>query len=313
MPWIKEVCPIPMLEEKGLVDRFVSNELKKVLQGHGVLDGKIGVDAMTFHQYESCHKLLGTAQFVDGNEPMVRARMIKNKEEIMILEEATAIADAIVQRGIESVRVGRREYEIAGDVLQALHYLGGEYPHLANPFVSSGERMSPPTRFATDKIIRYGDVVFIDIGASWNGYFGDVGRTTICGSPSKRQTEIYTAVYESLMYAIKLMEVGKTTDDVARACRGKASEYGFADNLLFLFIGHGIGISPNEPPYIGEPIPGAEVVKLEHGMVFAMEPLIWVPDVPGGGGVRIEDMVLVTNSGPRILSRAPYENALIRK
>lgn len=135
----------------------------------------------------------------------------------------------------------------------------------------------------------------------------------MCGLPSRRQREIYTAVYESLMYSIKHMTVDRTTDEVAESCREKASEYGFADNLLFLFIGHGIGISPNEPPYVGEPIPGAEVVKLEPGMVFAMEPLIWVPDVRGGGGVRIEDMVLVTGSGPRILSRAPYEHKLMSK
>src|SRR5205814_183410 len=83
----------------------------------------------------------------------------------------------------------------------------------------------------------------------------------------------------------------------------KVSKHGFGENLFSLFIGHGIGIGANEPPYIGETLPGATVYELRPNMVFAVEPLVWVPDIQGGGGVRIEDMVLVTEGDPRILSR----------
>ncbi|MGI0080014.1 MAG: M24 family metallopeptidase, partial [Nitrososphaerales archaeon] len=249
----------------------------------------------------------------DGNRPLFEARVTKTGEEIKIIEEATALADSVTERGLASIRPGIREYGVVSEVLHELHTQGGEFAHVAVPFVASGERMSPPTRFATDKIIRSGDLVFIDIGASWNGYFGDVGRTSICGSPSKKQKEIYTAVYESQMEGIKSMRAGVTNEDVALVYRNKAAEHGLKKNFIYLFIGHGIGISPNEPPYIGEPIPGARKVTLKPGMVFAMEPLIWVPDVQGGGGVRIEDMILITEAGPRTLSRIPYEEKLLTK
>ena len=114
------------------------------------------------------------------------------------------------------------------------------------------------------------------------------------------------------MAGIAVMRPGKTNQDVADAIvvEGRAST-GFGDNLFSLFIGHGIGMGANEPPYIGETLPGSTVFDLEPNMVFAVEPLVWVPDVPGGGGVRIEDMVLVTEAEPRILSRVEYEDRLL--
>jgi Xaa-Pro aminopeptidase len=194
--------------------------------------------------------------------------------------------------------------------MQTLFYLGGEMAHVITPFVASGEHMSPPHRICTDKIVRNGDLCFIDIGAMWNGYFADIGRTTIVGTPNAMQKRVYTAVYEGLMAGVAKMRPGQTNQDVADAIIAKVGELGFGDHLFSLFIGHGIGMGANEPPYIGETLPGATVFDLKPGMVFAVEPLIWVPDVPGGGGVRIEDMVLVTEGDPRMLSRR-YEEKLL--
>jgi len=195
--------------------------------------------------------------------------------------------------------------------MHELYRLGGELSHVATPFVASGEHMAPPNRIPSDKIIRNGDVVFIDIGAMWSGYFGDIGRTVICGTPSRRQQEVYTAVYEALGAATRTMRAGATNDEVAAAVREEASKRGFGENFISLFIGHGIGMGANEPPYIGETMPGSTVFELKPGMVFAVEPLVWVPGVRGGGGVRIEDMVLVTEDEPRILSRVEYEERLL--
>ena len=183
--------------------------------------------------------------------------------------------------------------------------------HVITPFVASGEHMSPPHRICTDKIMRNGDLCFIDIGAMWNGYFADIGRTTIVGKPTDLQKRIYTAVYEGLMAGVDRMRPGNTNQDAADAIIAKVADHGFGDNLFSLFIGHGIGIGANEPPYIGETLPGSTAIDLKPGMVFAIEPLVWVPDVQGGGGVRIEDMVLVTEDAPRILSRVEYEERLL--
>ena len=213
-------------------------------------------------------------------------------------------------RALEETWPGRRECEVAGDAMQTLYHLGGEMPHVVTPFVASGEHMAPPHRFATDKIIRNGDLVFIDIGAMWNGYFADIGRTTVAGRPSPRQREVYQAVFGSLQSGIEAMRPGSTTEHVAAAVRDECRRRGLAEHLFSLFIGHGIGIGSNEPPYIGETQPGATPAELRPGMLFALEPLVWVPD-SGGIGVRIEDMILVTDSGPRVLSRSPYADPLL--
>jgi Xaa-Pro aminopeptidase len=195
--------------------------------------------------------------------------------------------------------------------MQTLYYLGGEMAHVITPFVASGEHMSPPHRICSDKLIRNRDVCFIDIGAMWNGYFADIGRMTIVGKPSRRQKEVYTAVFQGLQAGIAVMRPGQTNLDVSKAIVAKIAEFGLAQHLFSLFIGHGIGMGANEPPYIGETLEGATVYPLQPGMVFAVEPLVWVPDVEGGAGVRIEDMVLVTEGAPRILSRIDYEDRLL--
>ncbi len=123
--------------------------------------------------------------------------------------------------------------------------------------------------------------------------------------------QVYTAVYQGLMAGLETMRPGQTNQDTADAIIAKIAEHGLEDHLFSLFIGHGIGIGANEPPYIGETLPGATVYEYQPNMVFAVEPLVWVPDVPGGGGVRIEDMVLITEGEARVLSRVEYEDRLL--
>jgi Xaa-Pro aminopeptidase len=311
MPWLDEVWPIPILEERGLIDYFVSDIFADVLQRYRLGRGRIGLDVGSQALHAALVRTCPEVQWADGDVVMQNARMIKVEEEVAILEEATAIADALTQTAIEHARPGVRELDVAGEALRTLHHLGGEYAHAISPFVASGEHMSPPTRLATDKIIRHGDIVFIDIGAMFNGYFSDVGRAVICGDPSNEQRRIYRAVHEAHLAGLDAMRPGATNKQVAEVIRRKASEHGLADHLLTLFIGHGIGLSSNEPPYVGEPFPGAAEVELRPGMVFAMEPLIWVPGVRGGGGVRLEDMVLITEHGRHLFSRLPYDQRLL--
>jgi D-alanyl-D-alanine dipeptidase len=242
---------------------------------------------------------------------MQQARWIKTDLEVAVIEEACAIGDSVTQRALDETRAGRRELDVAADAMQTLFQLGGEMAHVITPFVASGEHMSPPHRLATDKIIRNQDLCFIDIGAMWNGYFADIGRTTIVGRPSREQQKIYTAVYEGLMAGLAKMRPGNTNQDCADAIIAKIAEHGLEDHLFSLFIGHGIGMGANEPPYIGETLPGATTYEFRPNMVFAVEPLVWVPNVRGGGGVRLEDMVLITEGDPHLLSRVEYEERLL--
>ncbi|MDE0236554.1 MAG: Xaa-Pro peptidase family protein [bacterium] len=311
MPWIGEAHAIPIMEQAELVDGFVKDILRPILQNRGLDSGRLGLDAANMSFIDAARNHLPHLEMVDGDQLLQRARLIKSDIEIDIIKEACAIGDAVTQRALDETRAGRRELEIAGDAMQTLFYLGGEMAHVITPFVASGEHMSPPHRLATDKLTRNMDLCFIDIGAMWNGYFADIGRTTIIGKPSRRQQEIYTAVYEGLMAGIDKMRPGFTNQDAADAIVEEIGGHDLDDHLFSLFIGHGIGMGANEPPYIGENMPGATVYPFEPNMVFAVEPLVWVPDIPGGGGVRIEDMVLVTEDAPRVLSRVEYEERLL--
>ena len=311
MSWLTAAHPIPIMEQRELVDGFVKTTLIPLLSELGASVGRIGVDQVNYSLVESMRTHLPDLEPADGDALMQQVRLVKTPDEIAIIQEACAIGDSVTQRAIDETRAGRRENEIAGDAMQTLFYLGGEMAHVITPYVASGEHMSPPHRICTDKIVRNGDLCFIDIGAMWNGYFADIGRTTITGRPSKLQQRIYTTVFEALMAGIDRMRPGLTTQDVADAIVSKVADHGFGDHLFSLFIGHGIGMGANEPPYIGETMPGSTVVELRPAMVFAIEPLVWVPDVRGGGGVRIEDMVLVTESEPEILSRVEYEERLL--
>jgi Xaa-Pro aminopeptidase len=312
MPWIAEFQTIPILEEPGLIRHVAAEMIPGVLTRHGLRRSTIGVDLSSKLLLDALAETCPGVRWVDGDAAMQAARRIKTAEELALIEEATAIAEAVTATAIAHVREGVRECEVAGEAARTLYRLGGEYAHVTTPFVASGERMAPPTRLATDKLIRAGDLVFIDIGAMWNGYFGDIGRTVVCGAPSAEQRRIYRAVWESLDAGITVMRPGATTTEVAAAIRGRADARGLGGNFLSLFIGHGIGCGSNEPPYIGETFPGAASVALEPGMVFAIEPLVWIPGVPGGGGVRLEDMVVVTAEGARRISRSPYCDPLLQ-
>ena len=311
MPWIKEVHTIPIVEEKALVRGLVKDILGPVLKKYGLAQAKIGIDEGNMVFMNALKEFFPTLVIEDGDTPMQMARMIKLPEELVLLEEATAIADAVTATATATVADGVRECEVAAEAMRTLFRLGGEYAHVTTPFVASGEHMAPPNRICSDKIIRHGDIVFIDIGAAWGGYFGDVARAVICGKPSDEQKKIYTAVYEGLKAGIAEMRPGRTNKDCAEALIRTADKYGLGGRFLSLFIGHGVGIGANEPPYIGETLPGAPTYQFLPGMVFAIEPLIWVEGVPGGGGVRLEEMVLVTDEGPHVMSRAPFDDKLI--
>jgi Xaa-Pro aminopeptidase len=270
------------------------------------------VDELAFAQLQAFENALPSVELNDGDAVMQSVRLVKTDADIAMMQEAGAIAEAVTEAAIDAVRPGIREVDVVADAMHALYRLGGEVPHVATPFVASGEHMSPPNRFATDKIIRNGDLVFIDIGAAFNGFYADLGRTVICGNPSPRQQEIYTAVYHALHAGTKAMKVGNSNDDVADAVIEEGARRGFAENFLSLFIGHGVGMGSNEPPYVGESLPGAETVELQPKMTMALEPLIWVPGVTGGGGVRLEDTIAVGETGGIPLTRTSFDERLLR-
>ena len=311
MPWVEEVHAVPIMEARGLIAGTVAEVIAPALERHGLAAARLGLDELSYAQVLELGSALPSLRLGDGDALMQGVRAVKSTAELAVMEEASAIAEAVTSTAIATVAPGVREYDVVAEAMHTLYRLGGEMAHLATPFVASGEHMAPPNRFASDKVIREGDLVFIDIGAMWNGYFSDMGRTVICGEPVRRQQEVYTAVHASLRAATEAMRPGNTNDDVAAAVRSAGDMFGLGEHFLSLFIGHGVGIGANEPPYIGEALPGASTVPLEAGMTMAIEPLIWVPGVRGGAGVRLEDTVVVAEGGGRALTRTSFDRRLL--
>src|ERR687891_750723 len=234
MSWLAAAHPIPIMEQRELVDGFVKATLAPLLNELGVAAGRLGVDQVNYSLVESMRTHLPDIQPTDGDHLMQLVRLVKTEDEIAIIEEACAIGDAVTQRAIDGSKAGRRENEVAGDAMQTLFHMGGEMAHVITPFVASGEHMSPPHRICTDKIIRNGDLCFIDIGAMWNGYFADIGRTMMVGKPNAMQKRVYAAVHRGLMAGVAQMRPGKTNQDVADAIIAEVHESGFGDHLFSL-------------------------------------------------------------------------------
>ena len=154
MPWIKEIHTIPILEERSLIDGFVRDILLPVFKKHGLAKGRIGVDEVNISLLKCMSSCLPGVQVEDGDAAMQHARLIKLPEEMALLEEATALADAVTASGVAAVAEGVRECEVAGEAMRTLFRLGGEYAHVMTPFVASGEHMSPPQVFQWSSVSR---------------------------------------------------------------------------------------------------------------------------------------------------------------
>ncbi|MGB9867967.1 MAG: M24 family metallopeptidase [Bacillota bacterium] len=306
MPWLgHHLTEVPC---RGLELRAGAlawaKDAKKRIEKLGIVPNVIGVDAWSPALYEVLPEVFPHSKFVDGQEIILKARMIKTQDEIMCLKMAYAITVAGMQAGLEYLRPGVKECEVLAECFRAMYRYGSEWSQCAN-IVCSGPYTAPYRRFTSDRIIEYGDPVIIDIGGRFNGYWGDFTRTWICGKgakPSKELIKVHEKAYKALRAVEAAIKPGNTTRDVALA----AGEY-----ILGKSLGHGIGISGNEPPLIGtyegvfEP---ENAVTLQPGMVFSIEP--YAGEI-GVGGVRLEDNFVVTETGCEVISKFPFEERLL--
>lgn len=312
MTWMKpeNIRPCGTMEDPGIVETMVK-QFVATLADLGCTKGRIGVDAGTFAMLAEVKRQLPNAEIVDGDRCVIDAKAIKNSEEIKLMRLSSRCAEVGMDTAIRSIRTGIRNCEVLGEVMKVFYSLGMEVPQ-CNLIVTSGEETAPLHRFASDKMIRYGDLVFMDLGGCFNGYFSDFTRTVIHGKPNDMQKRIYRAVYEEMMVVHELLKPGHTNEELNRAARAVIKKHGFEQWGFHGVLGHSIGISGFEAPLIGElAATGEKVFEFQPGMVFSCEPAILVPGVPGGGGVRLEDTILVTEDGNEILTRHPYCDELL--
>jgi Xaa-Pro dipeptidase len=305
----EEVLPMRPIDTARETDVFVSKKLVPKIEELGKSKGKIAVDITSITLIDGLRRELPGATIIDGDFFLKQAKMLKNSEEIKLLRKAATVADAGINRARENLRPGRRECEIVGYAYEAMQSMGMERPQVAS-ICASGERTVPLHRLSSGRIIQHGDFVFIDIGACYGGYFSDETRTVPVGRPDEKARDVYRAVYSALQCAIAKLRPGNRTVDVHLAARNAIKEAGYEKYGYYGLLGHGIGTSGQEAPVVGEIVTsGEQQVTLQPGMCFTLEPGIFVPGVVG---IRLEDNVLITESGAEVLTRVPYEEDLIR-
>ena len=312
MTWLPQenIRPCATMEDDGIAKTMVWNHFLPALQELGLTRGRLAIDAVNMSVLEELRAALPEAELVAGDACLQDAKAIKSADEILCMRVTNHMAAIAHSRAAQRLEVGVRECEVLAEVMHTFYSFGMEVPQ-CNLIVASGDNTAPIHRFASDRVINNGELVFMDLGGCFNGYFSDVTRTVVLGKPNDQQRKIFSAVHDSMMKAHEVMKPGVTNVEVNEAVRQVQKRHGFEGYLGVL--GHTIGISAFDAPLIGEiAATGEKVFELKPGMTFSVEPTITVPGVPGGGGVRLEDCVLITEKGNEVLSRGvPYCTRLL--
>ncbi len=259
-------------------------------------------DHLTYSQFADLKKMLPGIELRPGSGMVEKLRICKDAAEINHIEEAARLADQAFARVLPAVKNGAAEREIA---LQLEYYMRecGAEESAFKIIVASGSRSALPHGVASLKTLQRGDLVTFDFGAVYRGYCSDITRTVVIGTPDYRQKEIYEIVLEAQMNAIATIREGVRAADVDLAARGIIESKGYGSNFGHS-TGHGLGLNVHENPRLS----AKDETVLRSGMVVTVEPGIYLP---GWGGVRIEDTVVVEDSGCRILTRTPKEKLLV--
>jgi Xaa-Pro aminopeptidase len=310
MYWMNpdDIRPMPALEDPVIIRKFIP-ELQRAFDAFELTHARVGLDATIEPLRRALVETFPRVEWVDAEECLSEAKLIKNEEEIEVFRQACAAVDIGFVAAIQAVAPGRRECEILGEAMRMLYAQGMEIPQCGS-IIASGENTVPLARFAGDRAVREGDVVFMDFGGCFNGMFAEFTRTVACGRPNAAQRRIYRAVMDVLNAVTDAMKPGRTSADVWAAAWAEYQKTGLAEYAIPSSLGHSIGVGGWEPPNLGNPAVTGKEFTLRPGMVFSVEPTLLVPDVPGGGGIRVEDEVLITETGCEVLSRARYDEAL---
>jgi Xaa-Pro aminopeptidase len=226
-------------------------------------------------------------------------RVIKDAEELASLQSAVDVLDRCLADVLARIEPGQTERQVARMVELYLieHAEGTSFPSI----VASGPNASVPHAVPSERRIQAGEVIKIDIGARSQGYCSDMTRTVCLGQPTdSRLAEIHAIVLEAQRHAETHVRPGMTGQEADALARDVITRAGYGKDFLH-GLGHGIGLEVHEPPWVSHSRGGD---KLQAGMVFSIEPGIYLP---GWGGVRIEDLVVLEDAGARVLCHAPKD------
>jgi len=261
------------------------------------LRGRVGFEAEHL-PYAALERLreLSPAEWVPTKGVVERLRLKKTPEEVQRIRKAQALAEEALAHALTLLRPGVEEREVALEIEFFLRRRGAEgvaFP----PIAASGARGALPHAGASEKRLTAGELITLDLGAKVAGYHSDMTRTFALGKPSPEMRRVYQAVLAALEAALENLKPGRTGKEVDALARETLKRHGL-DRHFVHSLGHGVGLAVHEGPSLS---PYTEEV-LEPGMVVTVEPGVYLPGV---GGVRIEELVLLTEEGIELLSRFP--------
>jgi len=272
---------------------------KKIAEQNKQLKPKtIGFDTLNTLSYLTLRKALKGTRLKPLNKLIQELRMVKDPSELAYMKKAAELTDIGVKAAIDAMKVGVREYEVAAEIEYTMRKLGSEGAAF-DTIVASGVRSAFPHGGCTDRKIRKGEFIVLDVGARWNNYRADLTRTFMIGKPSPKQKKIYEVVREAQQKAFETIKVGVKTRDVDAAARKVIEKAGFGKYFVH-GLGHGVGLEVHEAPTLN----AESKERLKVGNVVTDEPGIYIVNY---GGARIEDTVLVHKDRAERLTKSTYE------
>lgn len=308
MPWLTDVEPFPFLMTEGYPI------LEKKMKELGITKGKVGIDMMAFDITRKLRLGFPDIDFVEGGCVVEEAQLVKAPEEIQCLRICANAVDVGMTAMLDNIHEGISEMELSRICMDKYMELGADdIPYF--PLVVSGEHSWQGYRHPTERRLNVGDMVWMDAGCCIiNGYNGDIARTCVCGKPTTEQRKLFTAIYDMLWYGIEALQPGASLDAPLKAAYGAADKHGYLDKVYFGILGHGIGTDLHIAPTIGDLAVAdggkveREVNTLQPGLVIALEPGIYLDGVGGG---CCENMTLITENGPEVLTKTRFDERLL--
>jgi Xaa-Pro dipeptidase len=278
--------------QEYMTQRSISVEKLAVEQEH-----------MTVARLHKVQAMFPQAAIASAEDKMFQLRLIKDDEEVSILKEAAKLADFGVEVGIHHLKKGVTEQELVAVIEYELKKKGISQMSFSTMALAGEKTAAPHGKPGLDRV-KDGDLILFDLGVVLNGYCSDITRTVAFGSINDQQQEIYETVLKAQLAAVDICKPGIEIGQIDIAARSIITEKGYGDFFTHR-IGHGLGIEVHEYPSMNE----TNTMKLQKGMVFTIEPGIYKPQV---GGVRIEDDILVTDSGVELLTSYPKDLQIIK-
>jgi Xaa-Pro dipeptidase len=274
---------------------------RKAVQALGLDAKRIGVEPRQLRLLEFRHVKAGApeADFPDATDVLAELRLRKDKAEVDAMRRAVKIAQDALEAVIPQIKVGMTEREVASELVMQLLKHGSESEMPFAPIVSAGPNSANPHASPTDRKLQTGDLLVVDWGAAYDGYISDLTRTFAVGEVDEEYKMIHRIVQDANAAGRAAAKPGVPCADVDKAARDVIEKAGYGKFFTHR-TGHGIGMEGHEAPYMR----GDNMQVLEPGMAFTVEPGIYLL---GRNGVRIEDNIVISESGAESLSDMPRE------